>query len=166
MELTSPYQALFLAISSLSALTTAISTTPTDAASTCYTSPLPTLCPSLSDATRSIPWGTPSFLLSNGTLCCDSLTQIRAGIDDIDTQLLSLLAQRAAYVREATRFKATLDTVDVPSRDQAVIEGAVAKANETVPRLPEVIARSVFEAIINGSVPFEECVWGSFEGLV
>lgn len=54
----------------------------------------------------------------------------------------------------------------MPSRDQAVIEGAVAKANETVPRLPEVIARSVFEAIINGSVPFEECVWGSFEGLL
>lgn len=70
-----------------------------------------------------------------------------------------------AYVREVTRFKSTFDIVDVPSRDRKVIEDAVAKANETIPRLPGVIARSVFEAIINGSVPFEEFIWESFEGL-
>lgn len=162
MKFTRIYQALSPVTFSLLALTSATFTSPTDPASTCYTS----FGPSLSNATRSIPWGTPSFLLPNGTICCESLSQIRAGIDDIDTQLLNLLAQRAAYVREATRFKSTLDTVDVPIRDQEVIEDAVAKANETMPRLPEVIARSVFEAIINGSVPFEECVWESFEGLV
>lgn len=153
-------QALVLAICPLP-IYTASTITP-DPASACYTSPLPSLCPSTSNTIRSIPWGAPSFTLPNGTLCCDSLSQIRAGINDIDGQLLVLLAQRAGYVREATRFKATLNTVDVPSRDQEVIEGAVGKANETVPSLPEVIARTVFEAVINGSVPFEECVWRSF----
>lgn len=29
-------------------------------------------------------------------------------------------------MREATRFKATLDTVDVPARDEQVVENAVA----------------------------------------
>jgi chorismate mutase len=35
--------------------------------------------------------------MPNGTLCCGSLDQIRAGIDDVDSQLLELLAQRSAY---------------------------------------------------------------------
>jgi hypothetical protein len=69
-----------------------------------------------------------------------------------------------ALVREATRFKATLDSVDVPSRDAAVIEGAVADANSTVPPLPVTVARGVFEAILNASVPFEECVFEEFRG--
>lgn len=55
MKFTRIYQALSLVISSLSALTTTTSTSPTDPAFTCYTS----LGPSLSNATRSIPWGTP-----------------------------------------------------------------------------------------------------------
>ena len=67
-------------------------------------------------------------------------------------------------VREATRFKSTLDTVDVPSRDAAVIEGAVAAANSTHPPLPVTVARGVFEAILNASVPFEECVFEQFRG--
>lgn len=65
-------------------------------------------------------------------------------------------------MREATRFKATLSTVDVPSRDAAVIEEAVAAANSTVPPLPVTVARGVFEAILNASVPFEECVFEEF----
>ena len=67
-------------------------------------------------------------------------------------------------MREATRFKATLDTVDVPSRDAEVIEGAVTAANTTTPPLPVTVAKSVFEAILNASVPFEECVFEEFRG--
>ena len=32
------------------------------------------------------------------------------GINEINAQLVELLAQRAAYVKEATRFKGTLDS--------------------------------------------------------
>lgn len=64
--------------------------------------------------------------------------------------------------REATRFKATLDTVDDPSRDAAVIAGAVAAANTTASPLPKTIARILFTAILNTSVPFEECVYEQF----
>jgi len=56
-----------------------------------------------------------------------------------------------------------VEDVDVPSRDAAVIQGAVDAANGTSPPLPQVIARGVFEAIINSSVPFEECVFESFD---
>ena len=54
--------------------------------------------------------------------------------------------------------------MDVPARDAAVIDGAVAAANGTVPPLPVVVARGVFEAILNASVPFEECVFEEFGG--
>ena len=53
--------------------------------------------------------------------------------------------------------------VDVPARNVEVIEGAVNASRTTTPRLPETIAKTVFEAIINASVPFERCVFGEFE---
>ncbi|KAH7920603.1 hypothetical protein BV22DRAFT_1097865 [Leucogyrophana mollusca] len=120
----------------------------------CYGKNLPCFPPS--NENRTIPWGQPSIRQADGSTCCSSLDEVRAGIDSIDAQLLALLSQRAAYVREATRFKATLDSVDVPSRDQEVIQGA--EANATRYNLPQTIAREVFEAIINSSVPFEYCV--------
>jgi len=79
-----------------------------DFALPCYNAPIPSLPPTVSNENRTTPWGSPSFILPNGTLCCDSLTQIRDGIDDLDAQILQLLAQRAGFVREATRFKSTL----------------------------------------------------------
>ncbi|KUJ18199.1 uncharacterized protein LY89DRAFT_614785, partial [Mollisia scopiformis] len=125
----------------------------------CYATTLPPLPTSIASGNRTIPWGSPALTLPNGTLCCGSLDQVRDGIDDVDTQLLQLLALRAGYVREATRFKATLDAVDVPSRDLEVIQDAVDAANSTTPPLPATIAKSVFEAIINASVPFEQCIF-------
>jgi len=124
-----------------------------DFASVCYNDPLPSLPPSA--ANRTIPWGSPS--IKNGSqTCCSSLAEVRAGIDEVDAELLKLLSRRAAYVREATRFKATHDSVDVPARDQQVIDGA--EANATAVHLPKTIAKAVFTAIINSSVPFEYCI--------
>ncbi len=36
-------------------------------------------------------------------------------------------------------------------------------SRELNPPLPETIARAVFEAVINASVPFEQCVFGEFD---
>ena len=63
---------------------------------------------------------------------------------------------RAAFVREATRFKAMHNLVDDPARDSQVIDGAV--ANATSLHLPGAIAKAVFTEIINASVAFELCV--------
>jgi len=52
--------------------------------------------------------------------------------------------------------------VDVPSRDEEVIQAAVNASSATKPRLPEIIAVGVFEAIINSSVPFEKCLFGEY----
>lgn len=65
-------------------------------------------------------------------------------------------SHRAAFVREATRFKPTRSALDVCSRNAEVIERAVAGAVEA--NLPQVVVRSVFTAVINSSVASEECV--------
>jgi len=80
-----------------------------DYALPCYSTPLPALPPTAAAASRSIPWGSPSFILHNGTLCCNSLTEVRDGIDAVDGQISDLLAQKAGYVKAATRFKSTID---------------------------------------------------------
>lgn len=138
----------------------AFATSGTDFAAPCYSVPLPSLPADTSN--RTIPWGKESLILPNGTTCCDSLTQIRAGIDELDSQLLSLLALRAGYVREAARFKSTVDSLNVPSRNAAVIQEAIDDAHTTTPPTPASIAKEVFSAIINSSVPFEECVFTEF----
>ncbi|KAF7762505.1 hypothetical protein Agabi119p4_9098 [Agaricus bisporus var. burnettii] len=74
---------------------------------------------------RTVSWDEPRMEDDEGKRCCSSLAEVRQGIDAVDEQLLLLLAKRAAYVREAARFKATRDTVDVPSRDEQVIEQAL-----------------------------------------
>lgn len=66
-----------------------------DYAAPCYNSTIPPLTPNYEN--RTIPWGCPSFRLPNNTLCCGSLSQVRNGIDEVDKQLLALLAQRVAY---------------------------------------------------------------------
>ncbi|KAF8803374.1 hypothetical protein BYT27DRAFT_7195690 [Phlegmacium glaucopus] len=131
-----------------------------DFAQACYGEPLPDV--PLSKDNRTVPWATPSIV--NGTsTCCSSLDEVRAGIDAVDAQLLELLSQRAGYVREATRFKVTRNTVDVPSRDQQVIDSAVTSA--TALHLPETIARAVFTTILNSSVAFELCVFDTFDSV-
>ncbi|KJA25315.1 hypothetical protein HYPSUDRAFT_64895 [Hypholoma sublateritium FD-334 SS-4] len=130
-----------------------------DFAAACYSTPLPSLAPSTGNRTAG--WGSPSIKDETST-CCDSLSDVRVEIDFVDTQLLGLLARRAALVREATRFKLTHDTVDVPSRDLQVIDQAVEDATNV--HLPQTIARAVFAAIIEACVPFELCVFDSFHG--
>ncbi|CAG7919307.1 unnamed protein product [Penicillium olsonii] len=109
---------------------------------------------------RKAPWGSPSVHFSslNGTTttCCDSLDEIRNALDEIDDKLLDLLNRRAAYVREATRFKSTRAAVNAPSRNEAVLKQADQQAVHI--GLPVTIAQAAMGAILNSSVAFEECI--------
>ncbi|KAG2037919.1 chorismate mutase, partial [Suillus americanus] len=120
----------------------------------CYFVPLPSIPPST--ANRTVPWGEPTIQYANGTTCCSSLDEIRENLDTIDAQLLQLLSTRASYVREATRFKATVADVNDPSRNHQVIQGAIDDAPSV--HLPQIVAEIVYEGIINSSVLFEECI--------
>lgn len=65
-----------------------------DFATACYGEVLPNL--PAPPENRTIPWGSPS-IVNGSTTCCSSLDEVRAGIDAVDAQLLSLLAQRCVF---------------------------------------------------------------------
>ena len=61
---------------------------------------------------------------------CRSIDDVRTRIDQIDRQIVTLLAARGAYVKQAARFKKTTDDVKAPQRVEQVIAKVTALAAE------------------------------------
>ncbi|HEX3077019.1 MAG TPA: chorismate mutase [Lachnospiraceae bacterium] len=53
---------------------------------------------------------------------CNSLEEVRENIDQIDRQIIHLLAQRGGFVNQASRFKKDTNEVKAPNRVEAIIE--------------------------------------------
>lgn len=85
---------------------------------------------------------------------CDSLADVRSAIDQIDALLVSLLAERGRYVREAARFKRTHADVSAPDRVQQVIDQALHHARE-VGAAPEIV-EAVYRSMIDGFIALEQ----------
>jgi len=68
---------------------------------------------------------------------CASLAEVRAGIDAIDDRLVALIAQRAALVMDATRFKRDAAEAAAPGRQRQVFERARAAALRHDPGFPD-----------------------------
>ncbi len=52
---------------------------------------------------------------------CASLAEVRQRIDLVDRQLVALIAERGAYVRQAAGFKKTIEEVPAPQRVAQVL---------------------------------------------
>jgi isochorismate pyruvate lyase len=61
---------------------------------------------------------------------CNSLNEIRKGIDELDEQIVALLAKRAMFVKDAARFKANSFQVTAPARQAQVFAKARALASK------------------------------------
>ena len=59
---------------------------------------------------------------------CHSLAEVREAIDTLDDQIVELIAKRNNYVKQAARFKETIDQVKAPERIDAVIQRLRRKA--------------------------------------
>lgn len=55
---------------------------------------------------------------------CANLAEVRANIDRLDDQIVRLLAERARYVKDATRFKRDSFQVSARRRQEQVFEHA------------------------------------------
>jgi isochorismate pyruvate lyase len=53
---------------------------------------------------------------------CTNLDEIRAGMDAIDSEIVSLISRRVAYVRAAAAFKTSPENVAAPERVAAVLK--------------------------------------------
>lgn len=84
---------------------------------------------------------------------CSSIEQVRSNIDRIDRQIVALLAERGAYVKQAATFKSSTADVRAPQRVEQVI-GKVVDLARAVGANPAV-TEQVYRAMISGFIDAE-----------
>ena len=84
---------------------------------------------------------------------CQSIEEVRTQIDRLDRQIVSLLAERGAYVKQAARFKKTTDDVKAPQRVEQVIAKVTALAAELDAN--PTVTEQTYRAMISGFIEAE-----------
>jgi isochorismate pyruvate lyase len=84
---------------------------------------------------------------------CQSIEEVRQQIDRLDRQIVTLLAERGAYVRQAARFKRNGDEVRAPQRVEQVIGKVVSLANEL--GADSMVIEQVYRAMIDAFIAAE-----------
>ena len=83
-------------------------------------------------------------------ITCQNLEDVRAHIDELDRQIVGLIAQRGAYVSQAARFKKDSNAVKAPQRVEQVFLKVRALAEElgANPHVTEQVYRAMVAAFI------------------
>jgi isochorismate pyruvate lyase len=91
---------------------------------------------------------------------CQSMAEVRAGVDEIDERIVALLGVRMRFMDAAARIKPHRDQVRDEERKAAVI----AHVREEAARagFPPAIAARLYDALIEASIAYE---LGRFEAL-
>lgn len=84
---------------------------------------------------------------------CNSMTEVRAGVDEVDERLMALLARRFAYMAAAARIKSDRNLV----RDEGRKAQVIANARECALTLgvPEAFAGALWEVLVEASISYE-----------
>ncbi|MDU4232221.1 MAG: chorismate mutase [Klebsiella grimontii] len=82
-----------------------------------------------------------------------SITDVRNHIDQIDSELVKLIAQRAQCVKAAAAFKTDQASVRAPDRVQQIIDRVRKQATEA--GLPETIIEKTYRAMIGAFIDYE-----------
>lgn len=92
-------------------------------------------------------------ILSN-IVDCNSIEEVRSNIDRIDRQIVTLLAERGGFVKQAARFKKTTDDVKAPQRVEQVIAKVTALSQElgANPSVTEQVYRAMISGFINAEL--------------
>jgi len=93
---------------------------------------------------------------------CETMVDVRKGVDALDRALVLLLAERQRYMDAAARIKTDRATV----LDTARIEDVVAKvkAGARAAGLSEGIAEPVWRLLIDRCIAYEFGVWDQLRG--
>ncbi len=81
------------------------------------------------------------------------MTEVRAGVDDVDERLMALLAERFAFMAAAARIKTDRELV----RDEVRKAEVIANARERAVALgvPERLVASLWEMLVEASISYE-----------
>ncbi|MCZ8369573.1 MAG: chorismate mutase [Porphyrobacter sp.] len=88
---------------------------------------------------------------------CETMLDVRAGVDALDRELVGLLAKRFGYMRAAARIKPSRDAVRDEARKASVIAAAFAEAE--VHGIPTDVVADIWERLVEGSIAYEFAEW-------
>ena len=84
---------------------------------------------------------------------CTTMSQVRAGVDQVDRELVALLARRFAYMDAAARIKPGRAAVRDEDRKTQVIINACDAARAA--GIPERIVADLWEQLVAASIGYE-----------
>ena len=88
---------------------------------------------------------------------CRTMTEVRAGVDALDRELVALLARRYAFMRAAARIKLDRELVRDEARKAAVIAAAQAEAQRL--GAPDERIAALWETLVESSIAYEFEQW-------
>ena len=88
---------------------------------------------------------------------CETMTEVRIGVDQVDRELVALLVRRFGYMDAAARIKTDRGTVRDEARKTEVL-GNVAREAEAVGLEPERL-RAVWNELVEQSIAYEATEW-------
>ncbi|WP_282949543.1 MULTISPECIES: chorismate mutase [unclassified Sphingopyxis] len=88
---------------------------------------------------------------------CETMIEVRAGVDQIDRELVALLARRFGYMDAAARIKTDRNSVRDEARKAEVLDN-VARAAETAGLEPARL-RAVWNELVEQSIAYEAIKW-------
>jgi isochorismate pyruvate lyase len=84
---------------------------------------------------------------------CQTMTEVRSGVDAVDAALVALLARRFGYMDAAARIKADRGAVRDEARKAQVIANVMAQAARL--GLPEAVVAALWEQLVEASIAHE-----------
>jgi isochorismate pyruvate lyase len=96
-----------------------------------------------------------------------TLAELRERIDTLDTQIVELLAQRAACVRDATRFKRDAFQVQAPARQAQVfarVRDMAARHQDAFPGFPDIVEAG-YRSLVGGFIAAEGRLFDQTEAI-
>ncbi|HEU4959647.1 MAG TPA: chorismate mutase [Sphingomonas sp.] len=84
---------------------------------------------------------------------CTTMTEVRAGVDQVDREIVALLVRRFAYMVAAARIKPERGQVRDEARKAQVIENV--RANARAAGIPEEPVAQLWDQLIEASIAYE-----------
>ncbi len=84
---------------------------------------------------------------------CTTMAEVRAGVDQVDRELVALLARRFAYMDAAARIKPTREAVRDEARKAQVI--ANVRGHARAAGVPEAAVAALWETLVETSIAYE-----------
>ena len=93
---------------------------------------------------------------------CETMIDVRAGVDATDRELVALLERRFGYMRAAARIKPNREAVRDEERKASVIAAAMAEAEAR--NIPGEVIGDIWERLVEGSIAYEFDEWDKTRG--